>query len=216
MIGSYVPCAIAIGGNGALGVELPALDLGDEAARTRRSLRAAGGRGRGRRRSSSPRPARSRRARSARAAASRRTRPPPRSPARTSRGRGSRPRRTTYQCAPPGGSESGARGQKPSRRRSGSSASSSGSRSYSSAPRPWKRTSAPSGSPAARPFLDAHACSSRGFGSGVRRRLELLAQRLELRRQREPLAEGLERLVGREARPPSVAISNSTPLGSRK
>ena len=41
------------------------------------------------------------------------------------------------------------RGVTPRSRRSGSSASSSGNRSCSSAPRPWKRTSAPSGSAAA-------------------------------------------------------------------
>src|SRR5919204_6923216 len=53
----------------------------------------------------------------------------------------------TYQCAPPGGSDSGPRGVAPLKRRSGSSASSSGKRSCSSAPRPWNRTSAPCGSP---------------------------------------------------------------------
>ena len=65
-------------------------------------------------------------------------------------------------------------GVAPRSRRSGSSASSSGCRSFSSVPRPWKRTSAPSGSPAAGgprfeqlgQLLAAQA--SRGFGSGVR------------------------------------------------
>ena len=51
--------------------------------------------------------------------------------------------------------------QRPARRvaverRSGSSSSSSGKRSFSSAPRPWKSTSAPSASPAARPLADDH------------------------------------------------------------
>src|ERR671924_268318 len=58
-------------------------------------------------------------------------------------------RQSAYQWAPPGGSESGPRGAIPSRRRSGSRTSKSGTRSCSSAPRPWKRTKRPSGSPAA-------------------------------------------------------------------
>src|SRR5215213_5694674 len=59
-----------------------------------------------------------------------------------------------YQCAPPGGSDSGPRAVAPSRRRSGSSMSSSGNRSRSSAPRPCRSTSAPSGSPAAGRYND--------------------------------------------------------------
>src|SRR5688572_16882715 len=51
-----------------------------------------------------------------------------------------------YQCAPPGGRDSGPRAVAPSSRRSGSSMSSSGYRSCSSVPRPWNRTRAPSGS----------------------------------------------------------------------
>src|SRR3954447_6724490 len=54
-----------------------------------------------------------------------------------------------YQWAPPGGSDSGARGVSPMSRCSGSSASRSGTRSNSSVPRPCSRTRAPSGSPAA-------------------------------------------------------------------
>src|SRR5215211_5430405 len=54
-----------------------------------------------------------------------------------------------YQWAPPGGSESGARGVRPTSRRSESSASSSGNRSNSSVPRPCRRTRAPSGASAA-------------------------------------------------------------------
>ena len=40
---------------------------------------------------------------------------------------------------------------------------------------------------------------SRGFGDRRQHRLDLLAQVLEVRREREALPEGLERLVGREA-----------------
>src|SRR5919201_6648679 len=58
-------------------------------------------------------------------------------------------RQSAYQSAPPGGSERGPRGAIPSRRRSGSRTSKSGKRSCSSAPRPWKRTKRPSGSPSA-------------------------------------------------------------------
>ena len=56
---------------------------------------------------------------------------------------------------------------------------------------------------------------ARGSGSGVRVALDLVAQRLEARRQHEALAEVLGVLVRREPGP-IVAISNSTPLGSRK
>src|ERR671932_2240043 len=58
-------------------------------------------------------------------------------------------RHSAYQCAPPGGSESGPRGATPRNRRSGSRTSKSGRRSSSSAPRPWKSTKTPSGSAAA-------------------------------------------------------------------
>src|SRR4051794_25923633 len=72
-----------------------------------------------------------------------------RSKAGTNVSRSGKPtRRTTYQCAPPGGRASGPRGVTPSSRRSGSSMSRSGKRSSSSAPRPCNRTRAPSGSPA--------------------------------------------------------------------
>src|SRR3954453_4069360 len=100
-----------------------------------------------------------------------------------------------YQCAPPGGSDSGPRGVWPGTRRSGSSTSSSGKRSFSSAPRPWKSTSAPSASPS--------AGRSRTITARVRERcedlLDLRAVLLVVRRERERLTERLERLVGGEA-----------------
>ena len=67
--------------------------------------------------------------------------------------------RTAYQWAPPGGSDSGPRAVAPSRRRSGSSTSSSGNRSCSSAPRPWNRTSAPSGVPRRESAREVVGCS---------------------------------------------------------
>src|SRR4051794_30292216 len=102
-----------------------------------------------------------------------------------------------YQCAPPGGSDNGPRGVYPCRRRSGSSTSSNGKRSFSSAPRPWKSTSAPSASPS--------AGRSRTITARVRERredlLDLCAVLLVVRRERQRLAERLERLVCGEARP---------------
>src|SRR5436305_9264294 len=101
-----------------------------------------------------------------------------------------------YQCAPPGGSVSGARGVYPCSRRSGSSTSSSGKRSCSSAPRPCSSTSAASASPS--------AGRSRTITARIRKRrqdlLDRLAEALVVRRQRQRLAERLERLVGGEAR----------------
>src|SRR5687768_12665943 len=70
-----------------------------------------------------------------------------------------------YQCAPPGGSESGPRGRSPTRRRSGSRRSRSGARSSSSAPRPCMRTSAPAGFPSAgrtRCVMEARSSATRG------------------------------------------------------
>ena len=67
---------------------------------------------------------------------------------------------SAYQCLPPGGSESGASGVRPSSRRSGSSSSSSGYRSCTPAPRPWSRTSAPTGVTGCRPLERAGAVSS--------------------------------------------------------
>ena len=53
-------------------------------------------------------------------------------------------------------------------------------------------------------------------GDRAQPRLDLGAQVFDERRQRELLAQALDRLVDREAGAPSVAISNRTPLGSRK
>ena len=84
---------------------------------------------------------------------------------------------------------SGPRGVTPCRRRSGSSASRRGWRSYSSAPRPWSRTRVPSGSPAAGRSRTFKVI--RGGSAAASAGLDLLAQMLEVRRQREPLAEVL-------------------------
>src|SRR3954452_24438876 len=104
---------------------------------------------------------------------------------------------SAYQGAPPGGSDSGPRGFPPTSRRSGSSTSSSGKRSFSSAPRPWNSTSAPAASPS--------AGRSRATSTTIRQRredrLDLVAVRLVVGRQRQLLAERLERLVGGEAGP---------------
>src|SRR5437588_4260479 len=118
--------------------------------------------------------------------------------------------------------DSGPRGVTPSRRRSGSRISSSGERSLSSAPRPWKSTKSPSGSDAAgrtrcsresgltlliSPAPPIGLClrlarrSDRAPGERKRGQdtLELRAHVLELRRERKRLAEMLERLIGGEA-----------------
>src|SRR5205807_674458 len=118
--------------------------------------------------------------------------------------------------------DSGPRGVTPSRRRSGSRISSSGERSFSSAPRPWKSTKSPSGSDAAgrtrcsresgltlliSPAPPIGLClrlarrSDRAPGERKRGQdtLELRAHVLELRRERKRLAEMLERLIGGEA-----------------
>ncbi len=141
-------------GQRAVEVGAPSRGRSARSRSARGCRRGGGGRGRGRGRSSSPCPARSRRGRSARAGcrcarrARRGGRRAGRSRRRTSRGRGSRraARRTSGRRR--AAARSGPRGVTPSSRRSGSSASSSGKRSFSSVARPWWRTSSPAGSPA--------------------------------------------------------------------
>src|SRR5829696_194161 len=118
--------------------------------------------------------------------------------------------RITYQWRPPGGTlVSGAPGVIPNSRRSGSSSSSMGWRSRSSTPRPCSRISAPSGSPAGSrtrwtsppSWLGPPPCSGRDTWvvDLAQDRLDLLPEVLVVGRQRELLAERLERLVDREA-----------------
>src|SRR5439155_15771597 len=119
-----------------------------------------------------------------------------------------------YQCAPPGGSVSGPRGVIPSSRRSGSRRSSTGKRSCSSAPRPCRRTSVPSGSVVA---LGRSSARSRVLIAPVRsrarpgpgrawvfdrrqHRLDPLAQMLECGGQDEAFAQVRRILVDREPR----------------
>src|SRR4051794_13387464 len=196
MTGSYVPWTIAIGGNG------DSRSSSKPSTRGMKPLIASSAAGRGR-----PRPS---------ASAYDMTQPCE-NPPRTMRSYGSASRNSpsasklatkcsrvgvgmppsAYQCAPPGGSDSGPRGVYPWSRRSGSSASSSGWRSCSSAPRPCRRTRAPSASPA--------AGRSRNCSTRIRQRredrLDLGAEVLERGRQDQLLAEMLGILVGREARP---------------
>src|SRR3954451_9465853 len=98
-----------------------------------------------------------------------------------------------YQWAPPGGSDSGARGVSPTRRRSGSSASSSGSRSNSSVPLPCSRTSAPSGlTPAGRNWCgqpSGPGLTPEAPGSPVTVPTGLLAKAIRLRRVASVLPE---------------------------
>ena len=88
-------------------------------------------------------------------------------------------------------------------RRSGSSTSARPSRSCSSAPRPWWRTTRPAGSPSAgRSRWISALIRPRGrarVDDGRQRALELLAQVLVLGRQPQRLAEVLRVLVDREA-----------------
>ena len=127
-----------------------------------------------------------------------------------------------YQCAPPGGSASGARGVIPSSRRSGSSASSSGIEVVlvgAAAVQEHERALAarPRRAARARRQLDASRRRPGGARVGQRRqdRLDLRAQVLERggRISVSPRCSASSSI----AKPgPSVAISNSTPLGSRK
>ena len=186
---------------------------GDEAREARRSPRAGAGRGRARPRTSSPRPARSRRSRSSRGAASRRSRPPPRTPRRTVRvgiadarhdvpvraARRQRQRRARAEAIqPPLGIQGIQQRHEVELVRAA----------------PVEEDERAFRLACGGALLDAHA--RRAGSAAASASLELLAERLELRRQRQPLAER-----SRAARPPrspapSVAISKSTPLGSRK
>src|SRR5690242_5005721 len=98
-----------------------------------------------------------------------------------------------YQCAPPGGNASGARGRTTSSRRSGSSRSATGARSRSSAPRPWESTSTPSGSPAAGRRTETRSvmliCGQATGMDLVEEELELAGRRLTV--LRPPDAEAL-------------------------
>src|SRR6186997_842363 len=95
---------------------------------------------------------------------------------------------TAYQCAPPGGRWSGPRGVTPRSRRLGSSRSSSGKRSRSSAPRPWKRTSRPSGSPAGGRVRDCNESAATSRGTLSARTLRSLTAAGRLAATRPPTA----------------------------